>query len=326
MVNKKVINATKVKVGEVEYRSKFERSVAKYLEDNNIPFEYEKHRLELIPTQKYNGQTLRAVHYTPDFVCGNFIIEAKGYPNDSWSLKKKVIIQNILSKKLPYEFREIHSLRELKEVINEILGIIEEWKSVVGFEKLYEVSNLGNVRSLQYHGKRRIKIMSLSNDKLGYKLVKLRDWNNSIVGSYKVHRLVAQAFIPNPDNKEQVDHIDTNPANNIVSNLRWVTPLENQNNPITIGRLRDNLISYNKSSKHKEDVQKSQGFPVIQLSKCHEIIAEYPSINDAANKLGTDASCIKRVCDGVRKHHRNFIFKYGTNTENEKSSSELTKK
>lgn len=325
MGNKKIINATKVKVGEVEYRSQLERSVAKYLEDNNIPFEYEKHRLELIPTQRYNGQTLRAVHYTPDFVCGDFIIEAKGYPNDSWSLKKKVIIQNILSGRLPYKFREVHSIRELKDVINEMLGIVEEWKPVVNFEKLYEVSNLGNVRSLQYHGKKRIKIMSLSSDKLGYKLVKLRDWNNNIVGSYKVHRLVAQAFIPNPDNKEQVDHIDTNPSNNIVSNLRWATPLENQNNPITLSRLKGNLTNYNKSLKHREDVQKSQGFPVIQLSKHNKVIAEYPSISDAANKLGTDASCIKRVCDGVRKHHRNFIFRYGTSRENDELNQVPTK-
>lgn len=327
MENKKIINATKVRVGEIEYRSKLERSVAKYLEDNNIPFEYEKHKLELIPTQRYNGQTLRSVHYTPDFICGNFIIEAKGFPNDSWSLKKKVIIQNIIEGKLPYEFREVHSIRELKDVINEMNGNKEEWRPVVGFEKLYEVSNMGNVRSIQFHGKKRIRLLSIIKDnRVGYLSVKLRDWENATEGNYLIHRLVAQAFIPNPDNKPQVDHIDTNPSNNKVSNLQWVTPLENQNNPITLDRLRDNLISYNKSQKHKRDIQLSQGHPVIQYSRDMKFIAEFISINDAANSLNTTACCIKRVCDGDRKFHRNFIFRYKdeSHRKNEEIAQQFT--
>lgn len=310
MGNQKIKNATEIIIDGVKYRSKLEGSVAKYLKEHNIPFEYEKHRLELIPTMRYNEQTLKAVHYTPDFICNNFIIEVKGFPNDSWSLKKKVIIQLIIEGKLPYNFREIHSIRELKEVINEMSGIKEEWKPVVGFEGLYEVSNHGNVRSIQFHGKKRIKLMTLTPVKAGYLQVKLRDWENKVESKYMVHRLVAQAFIPNPDNLPHIDHIDTITSNNKVSNLRWVTPLENQNNPLTLSRLQNNLCSYSKSMKHKNDVQKSQGHPVIQYSRSGEFIAEYPSINDAANNIGTTACCIKRVCDGDRSYHRNFIFKY----------------
>lgn len=190
------------------------------------------------------------------------------------------------------------------------MQVNEIWKPIVGFEDLYEVSNLGNVRSLQFHGKKRVRNMSLSSNRLGYKLVKLRDWKKGICGSYKVHRLVAIAFIPNPDNKPQVDHIDTNPSNNVVTNLRWTTSLENQNNPITLQRLQKSIIEYNKSEHHKLKVQQTMGHPIVQYDMCGNIIEEFPSINYAATKLNTTACCIKRVCDGDRQHHRHFIFKY----------------
>lgn len=314
MENKKIKGATVTEYNGIKFRSKLESRVAKYLNDHNIPFEYEPFRLCLLPSITYNGQTFKSVHYTPDFKCGDFLIEVKGYPNDSWSLKRKLIISTIKSNNLPYKFREIHTITDLQEVLMEISGNKEEWKAVVGFEGLYEVSNLGNVRSIQFHGKKRNKLMTLT-DVRGYKFAKLTDWENAVALSYPVHRLVAQAFIPNPENKSQVDHIDTNPSNNIVTNLRWVTPLENQNNPLTIERLRNSLTTYNKSDKHKLDVQIPQGHPVIQYDRNGNKLAWFPSINDAANKLGTTACCIKRVCDGDRKYHRNFIFKYDYSTE-----------
>lgn len=71
----------------------------------------------------------------------------------------------------------------------------------------------------------------------GYVYVSLS--KNSVSKSYKIHRLVAEAFIPNPDNKPQVEHIDTHRDNNCVWNLRWVTPKENQNNVLTIKHLSE---------------------------------------------------------------------------------------
>lgn len=89
MENKKVRNATPTQALGLHFRSLLESRVAKELKANNIHFEYENLRLELIPSFRYKGLLYRAVHYTPDFVCGNYIIECKGYPNDSWSLKKE---------------------------------------------------------------------------------------------------------------------------------------------------------------------------------------------------------------------------------------------
>lgn len=186
----------------------------------------------------------------------------------------------------------------------------EIWKPAKGFENLYAVSNLGRVASTQFHGKKSFSIMTQSNGKLNYKFVKLRDWKKGYVRSYPVHQLVASAFIPNPENKPQVDHIDTNPSNNKLDNLRWVTSLENQRNEITLSRLRKSIIAYNKSEAHKQDVINALGKPILQYNRQGKFIQEFSSISEAAAILKTTATCIKRVCDGNRKYHRSWIFKY----------------
>lgn len=117
--NKKIKGATVTKVGNITFRSKLEARVAKCLDDHNIKYEYEKTRLLLIPSILYNGKLYRAAHYTPDFICGNYIIEVKGYPNDSWSLKRKIIINHLVNNN-SYKFREVKNIKELEEVIKEI--------------------------------------------------------------------------------------------------------------------------------------------------------------------------------------------------------------
>lgn len=100
--------------------------------------------------------------------------------------------------------------------------------TIAGFEHLYKISNLGRVMTL--HRKNYQKILSPAIGK-GYLQVCLR--NKKIKKTVKIHRLVALAFIPNNDNKEQVDHIDGNKLNNNVENLRWSTAFENIHNPVT---------------------------------------------------------------------------------------------
>ena len=114
----------------------------------------------------------------------------------------------------------------------------EVWKSLEFLGYPWDmISNLGRVKSLErpvWTGKtwttKKERIRKQTIDNNGYAQVGLC---NGKVKTYGVHRLVAMAFIPNPKKKTQVDHIDTNPLNNCVDNLRWVTPWENCNNPLT---------------------------------------------------------------------------------------------
>ena len=89
---------------------------------------------------------------------------------------------------------------------------------------------------------------------------------NNRTRHFLIHRLVAEAFLDNPENKPYIDHIDTIPSNNLLSNLRWVTSLENQNNPKTLKRLQDSLTRYNRSLKHKYQVQNAMGKAVTLLN------------------------------------------------------------
>ncbi len=117
MTNKKIIGATITEYQGIKFRSKLEARVAKYLIDNKITFTYEQSILELIPKFKYNEQSIRAVHYTPDFICGNLIIEVKGYPNDVWGLKKKLILKYLLDTKSSLIFEEVHNIKELTNIL-----------------------------------------------------------------------------------------------------------------------------------------------------------------------------------------------------------------
>jgi hypothetical protein len=106
---------------------------------------------------------------------------------------------------------------------------MEFWKEIKGYEGLYEVSSEGRVKSLG----RKPGIMrpGLSNGYLKVGLTK-----DGIRSRFRVHRLVAEAFIPNPDNKPEVDHINGDRKDNRVENLRWMTHQENNNNPVTLQR------------------------------------------------------------------------------------------
>lgn len=101
----------------------------------------------------------------------------------------------------------------------------EIWQNIANFENLYQISNYGNVKSLNYRktGKEQILKPTTNND--GYKLVLL--YKNGSRKTLSIHRLVANAFIPNPNNLPEINHIDRDKTNNTVENLEWCTHKEN---------------------------------------------------------------------------------------------------
>ena len=171
----------------------------------------------------------------------------------------------------------------------------EIWKDIVGYEGLYQISNLGRVKSLKF-GKE--KIMNSLKNSNGYLSICLS--KGGIQKRYFIHRLVALVFIPNPDNKPCVDHINGIRTDNRVNNLRWCTNKENQNFP---------LARKNNSIAHINHPKKSKA--VLQIDKVTgKIIKEYLSTMEAARQLGIDQSSISKCCNGKLKTTGNYTWKY----------------
>ena len=123
---------------------------------------------------------------------------------------------------------------------------METWLDVVGYEGCYQVSDYGRVKSVarisaqNHHLRERIR--KPETDKDGYQIVNL--CKDGKVRLHKVHRLVAMAFIKNTDNRDQINHIDGNKANNRVSNLEWVNGSENVRHALDTGLRKPTHISY----------------------------------------------------------------------------------
>ena len=120
-INKKIKNAKPTEYNGVKYRSKLESEFAKVFDENGVSFKYEPFKITLIPSFKYLGQTIRDVSYTPDFVVyNNIIIEAKGFPNDAYPLRKKMVLKYIVDNNYNYEFYEIKTKNQLLKLIEEL--------------------------------------------------------------------------------------------------------------------------------------------------------------------------------------------------------------
>ena len=107
----------------------------------------------------------------------------------------------------------------------------EIWKPIKGFEDKYYISNKGNVLAKNYERSGKSKLLKPTLSTTGYLKVEL--WTGTKRKIYKLHRLIAEAFIPNPQNKQFIGHINTIKTDNRIENLRWVTRSENMNNILT---------------------------------------------------------------------------------------------
>ena len=117
-MNRKILHATSTIYNNIKFRSKLEASFAKYFDKAHIEYQYEPFKIILLPKFKYYDDTIRSWSYTPDFVLkDNIIIEAKGFCNDVWANKKKMILKYIVDHDYNYKFHEVHSLIQLKKVL-----------------------------------------------------------------------------------------------------------------------------------------------------------------------------------------------------------------
>lgn len=165
----------------------------------------------------------------------------------------------------------------------------EIWKQVKGFED-YEISNLGNIRSYNKTSDKHIhKTIKINHTKEGYEVITL-----SKTRKYLIHRLVAETFIDNPDNKKEVNHKDLNKSNNKVSNLEWVSHSENMKHAYVNGVV-----------KMPEGGKKTQWKRVLTDEQVREIRNTYIphdknfGMKALAKKYGVSESVIKKVANRV---------------------------
>ena len=159
----------------------------------------------------------------------------------------------------------------------------EIWCPIKGYEGLYEVSDQGMVKSIGY-GKERILKPARNT---GYLQVNL--WKNGEMKTYRVHRLVAKTFIPNPNNLQEINHKDENKENNSVLNLEWC----------------DRKYNINYGTRNQR-VSK----PVIQYTKSGEFVKEWKSGIDVQRNLGYHQQYISECCNGRYKSAYGFIWRF----------------
>lgn len=188
---------------------------------------------------------------------------------------------------------------------------MEIWKDVPDYEGLYKASNYGNVKRCEkicWRGKNYKTKVILPERQIKGSLVKgywvIGLWKKGKVHNQAVHRIIAKTFIPNPENKPQIDHIDGNRLNNRVENLRWVTDKENVNNPITLKR---------KSVAAMGNYMKGRFGALHHNSKkvkCIETGSVFCGFAEASRKTGISAFGISLVANGKRQTAGGYHWQY----------------
>ena len=181
----------------------------------------------------------------------------------------------------------------------------EIWKDIEGYDGAYEVSNLGRVKSVarmpndakgRRHpvGERLLRV----RDRKGYDVVTLS--KDGELKTFCVHRLVAQAFIPNPDRLQVVNHKDENPKNNRADNLEWCT------------------VSYNTSygtgtARQASTRRERDNYPtkaVVQRDFDGNFIAEFKSLSDASKATGIDKALISKSCKRINRTAGGYVWDF----------------
>lgn len=156
--------------------------------------------------------------------------------------------------------------------------MMEEWKPIKGYEKMYQISNFGRVKRLKGFGCKKDRILRPLTYNTGYQMIWLQQ------KQCLIHRLVAEAFIPNPNNYTEINHKDEDKTNNRVDNLEWCN--------------------------HQYNIDYSQSMPINQYSKNGRFIREWKSAMEAFRQLGIWQQNIYKCCVGKLKSAGGFKWYY----------------
>ena len=187
----------------------------------------------------------------------------------------------------------------------------EVWKDISGYVGLYQVSNFGRVKSLQrvikvkhptgctYTKRWLCRILKPVKDTNGYSVVSLGKHNRKLI-----HRLVAEAFIPNPENKPHINHIDGNKTNNFLENLEWATVSENALHSHRVLRHKSVNPTLGKFGKNHHNSK------IVLQIKDGKIIAKFYGAAEAERKTKINRTAICMTCRGYHKTAGGFQWKY----------------
>ena len=170
----------------------------------------------------------------------------------------------------------------------------EVWKDIKNYEGLYQVSNLGRIKSLK-HGKERI--LKSFKEANGY--LKICLCNNNVKKTFSIHKLVANTFLDNPKNHPVINHINGNKSDNRIINLEFCTYSYNSKQAYELGLLKRKYGKENPCAKK-----------VCQYDKKGNFIKKWDSIIEASQKLGINHSHISECCGGKYKTTGGYVWRY----------------
>ena len=202
---------------------------------------------------------------------------------------------------------------------------MEEWRDIEGYEGIYQVSNEGRVKSLNFHRQGYVRILTLNTNAKGYKRVGLSN-GNGIITLHLVHRLVAKAFILNPNNYPIINHKDENPANNKVENLEWCgyqyNNTYNNRHLKCASKISESRQGFKESEETKKKISNAlkgrksptKGNPsekrkkIVQMSG--DTIVKVWNYARETENFGFNSGHVIDCCKNKRLTHKGFIWRY----------------